>query len=215
MFNNDQRPPFPQLKEIVSEYYSKNSIIRWLFRQRLVVALKFLEEIKPEILLDAGCGDGSFIKLINKSNLNTKEIWGIDTNPHIRELKKEIPNCSFSVQSLLKTNFRDHKFDAIVCLDVLEHIEDIKKALSELWRILKEKGYLITSEPTESFPYKFLRFLLKGTFSQESGPGAGTHYYNAKEIEKIIKKIGFTKITSKKIPFFYPFDLFHLNLYRK
>ena len=106
-------------------------------------------------------------------------------------------------------------FDTIVCLDVLEHIKDVESILVELRRILKDNGYLISSEPVESVLYKLLRFITKGTYSQETGPGAGVHYYNAREIDEKIRKMGFIKIASKKIPFYFPFDLFHINLYQK
>ncbi|MEK7067602.1 MAG: methyltransferase domain-containing protein, partial [Patescibacteria group bacterium] len=130
-------------------------------------------------------------------------------------LTRQMPFCNFSRQNLLQTNFAAHAFDAIVALDVLEHIQFIEKALTEIKRILKTQKYLITSEPTESILYKTLRFMTKGTFSMETGPGAGKHYYQAREIDIRVTSLGFKKINSKKIPLPYPLDLFHINLYQK
>lgn len=43
--------------------------------------------------------------------------------------------------------FPDNKFDIIVCIHVLEHIPDDKKALSELYRVLKPGGTALLQTP--------------------------------------------------------------------
>lgn len=43
--------------------------------------------------------------------------------------------------------YSDEKFDFILCSHVLEHIEDDKKAISEIYRILKPKGTAIVMVP--------------------------------------------------------------------
>lgn len=208
-----------ELKDIIPEYYSHYKIVRWLFKRRLNSALDFITRIKPNRFIDIGCGDGSFVRLINEKMINEKkmdiELYGIDINPNVIHLSQQIGNCKFSVQDLKKTDFPNSTFDAVVCLDTLEHIQHLEPALVEFKRILKNRGYLITSEPVESVLYKSLRFLIKGTWSQETGPGAGVHYSNARGIDKAVRKMGFARIASRKIPFYFPFDLFHINLYRQ
>jgi ubiquinone/menaquinone biosynthesis C-methylase UbiE len=44
--------------------------------------------------------------------------------------------------------YPDNTFDIIFCLDVLEHVIDAEKAISELYRVLKKDGWgLIISTP--------------------------------------------------------------------
>ena len=50
-----------ELREIVPEYHSKNKIVRQLFANRLKIALNYVKKVKPNKLIDIGCGDGSFI----------------------------------------------------------------------------------------------------------------------------------------------------------
>ncbi|MEK6834707.1 MAG: class I SAM-dependent methyltransferase [Nanoarchaeota archaeon] len=203
------------LQEIVPEYKSKNKLVRWLFNKRQQVASHYIYKIKPNKLLDIGCGDGSFIRRIKNKFPNIK-VFGVDANPNIKYLNSVFKEKIFSQQDLLNLSFKKNSFDAIICLDVLEHIKNLNLALNEIKRVLNKDGYLITSEPTENFLYKSLRFLYKGTYSEKYGPGAGAHYWNAKKIDRFIKNNGFTKISSKKIPFFLPLlDLFHVNLYLK
>lgn len=45
--------------------------------------------------------------------------------------------------------FQDNSYDVVFCNHVLEHIEDDKKAMSELFRVLKSDGYGIFQIPQE------------------------------------------------------------------
>ncbi len=204
------------LVDIVPEYQSRNPLVHWLFHKRLTTAQNFVRTINPKRLLDAGCGDGSFVRLIaNDTTLPNIAITGFDINTKIPALSAEFPAHTFVVGSMLKTDFADESFDVVVTLDVLEHFEDASVPVTELRRVLAKGGYLITSEPVESILYKTLRFLIKGTFSEIEGPGSSPHYYNARGIDRVVRECGFTRIASKKLPLPMPFDLFHLNLYRK
>jgi len=51
---------------------------------------------------------------------------------------------------LTKFDFNNNDFDAILCYHVLEHIEDDKKALSELYRVLKPGGWAILQSPIDT-----------------------------------------------------------------
>ena len=45
--------------------------------------------------------------------------------------------------------FKDSSFDCIICYHVLEHIDDDRKALSELYRVLKPDGWAIIQVPVQ------------------------------------------------------------------
>ncbi len=47
------------------------------------------------------------------------------------------------------TKLPDQSYDAIFCNHVLEHVDDFRKALKELYRILRFGGYLICSFPMD------------------------------------------------------------------
>jgi len=50
-------------------------------------------------------------------------------------------------EDLSQLTFPDDSFDALVCLDVLEHIPEYKKAFSESFRVLRKGGRLMWSAP--------------------------------------------------------------------
>ena len=47
------------------------------------------------------------------------------------------------------TQFEANRFDVILCMHVLEHVPDDRKALSELFRILKPGGWAIVQSPID------------------------------------------------------------------
>jgi len=50
---------------------------------------------------------------------------------------------------ILNLPFEDHSFDIVFCNHVLEHIEDDKKAMQELYRVLKKGGFGIFQIPQD------------------------------------------------------------------
>ncbi|MFC6267567.1 class I SAM-dependent methyltransferase [Frigoriflavimonas asaccharolytica] len=69
------------------------------------------------------------LKNILKANPNYQDV---DLNPNLASLQMDITDLKFS----------DNTFDFIICAHVLGHIPDEKKALSEMYRVLKSGGKL-------------------------------------------------------------------------
>ncbi len=93
-------------------------------------------------VLDFGCGDGSFCKKLTK---RASEVYGCDTDRKlIGKAKKTVGNVTFSlVKPRDKTPYRNNFFDCVFMMGVLEHVDDEKGTLSEIWRILKPNGSLL------------------------------------------------------------------------
>jgi len=71
-----------------------------------------------------------------KSKKNINHI-SVDINSELADKKMDICNILFD----------DNIFDLIICSHVLEHVPDDKKAMSELYRVLKPKGFAILQVP--------------------------------------------------------------------
>jgi ubiquinone/menaquinone biosynthesis C-methylase UbiE len=104
------------------------------------------EEIKDKKLLDAGCGTGWFSK------------WACDRKADVTSmdlgeglLKRVALKCDSTrvVGSILEIPFEDNSFDIVVSSEVIEHTPDPKKALKELYRVLKPGGTLVLSVPNK------------------------------------------------------------------
>lgn len=108
---------------------------------------------KCDKLLNAGCGDGFFdIFLKNK----TKQLHSIDINKGEIEIAKILnpdDKVTYHVGTVEKLPFPDNFFDYVLCTDVLEHLKNDQKAISELIRVLRKGGRLIVTVPTKNFPF--------------------------------------------------------------
>ncbi len=51
--------------------------------------------------------------------------------------------------NILNLPFKDNQFDVVLCNHVLEHIEDDKKAMQELYRVLKPGGFGVFQVPQD------------------------------------------------------------------
>ncbi len=98
---------------------------------------------KGQKALEVGCGRGVTLDRLKKEfGLDT---FGVDiADEAITDAKKE---CLFKhdlrVGSATKLPFEDDFFDLVVTFDVLEHIEDQKKAISEMARVVKKGGKIL------------------------------------------------------------------------
>jgi SAM-dependent methyltransferase len=60
-----------------------------------------------------------------------------------------VPNRCLVRMDITNTGLIDNQFDVILCYHVLEHIPDDRKAMRELFRILKPGGWAILQSPID------------------------------------------------------------------
>ena len=115
------------------------------------------------------------------------EYYDADINPEKARYKIDITNIEFN----------DNYFDYIFCFHVLEHIPDDKKAIKELYRVLKPGGTAYLAVPLGS---KFLEDLSitdpqerLRLYLQEDH----VRLYNIATLTKRLEDIGFTVVLSR------------------
>lgn len=191
-------------------YLSKTPFIKNIFHSRLETAMKFGSITNDSRILDIGCRTGVLLKMIRNHNKLCK-CYGIDKEVYTFS-NISIENCILNGADVLNMPFTDGCFDTVFALDILEHIEDLNQAIDEIKRVLKPKGFFILSGPTETWFYKFGRFLfLKKIISQnEIG-----HIYSVYDIEKKFEKNNFKLIELKRIPSLPILELFRITKFKK
>jgi SAM-dependent methyltransferase len=143
----------------------------WLF--------SFMDEFVKGDILEVGSGVGSFTRLLReKGNVTT-----IDKNKkYVEKLKKELTNVSVGFGDIEKGRhfFSQKKFDTVVCLNVLEHVENDFKALGNIYNLMTRGAKLILLVPAHRSLYC--------KFDKKLG-----HYrrYDIKNVTKTLKKVGF------------------------
>ncbi|WP_156928492.1 class I SAM-dependent methyltransferase [Bradyrhizobium sp. th.b2] len=94
-------------------------------------------------LLDVGIGLGGLM-----ATLTEYERYGLDiAMPYLQECKKLVPNLCLS--RIENAPFESSFFDAIVTVDVLEHVLQLDRAMQQIDRMLKPGGYIIVDVPNE------------------------------------------------------------------
>jgi SAM-dependent methyltransferase len=107
---------------------------------------------KKEIsIYDAGTGFGQYSYFMIK-NLQPNNIYAIDVKEDWIEDSKNFfakynANISFGVEDLTAISHKD-RFDLIVCIDVMEHIEEDVKVFQNFYNALKKDGYVIINSPS-------------------------------------------------------------------
>jgi ubiquinone/menaquinone biosynthesis C-methylase UbiE len=101
-------------------------------------------------VLDFGCGSGRHLILLAKNGF---DVYGFDIAEegiHLAKewLKKENLKADFKIGSLYeKLPYPDNFFDAVISINSIHHgkIEDIRKAIKELKRVLRPGGLLFVN----------------------------------------------------------------------
>ncbi|MBX7227784.1 MAG: methyltransferase domain-containing protein [Chitinophagales bacterium] len=112
-------------------------------------------------ILDAGAGEQQYKKFCSHLVYTSQDFCQYDGTGDERGLQMNQFDTSKIdiVSDITNIPVENSSFDAIMCIEVLEHVPDPVKALNELVRILKPNGYLIITAPfcslTHFSPYHF------------------------------------------------------------
>ena len=138
------------------QFFSRSSLISWSHHRRFEVGLRLARQFDGKRVLDYGCGDGSFLAMLMQSRTHPSAAVGVEIEPQV------VADCSarFSAQERLtfilegELERPQHRgaFDAVICMEVLEHMLEIEPLLEKFARLLGPEGLLLVSVPIETGP---------------------------------------------------------------
>ena len=121
----------------------------WWFSGRRFLVQKLLKNYfinTQEVhILDAGCGTGLLDHELKEKGIGARVV-GFDSSPDAVRFSQQRGNETIE-GSLEKLPFMDNLFDAVLLLDVIEHVFDERIILAEMHRVLKKNGLLIIFAP--------------------------------------------------------------------
>ena len=180
-----------------AKHTNKNPIQKFLINNFYSSLISFAKPLKAETILDAGCGEGFTMDKLLKSGVG-KKIEGIEySKDAISFGRKLFPKLTFREGSVYELPYKNNSFDLVICTEVLEHLEEPAKALTEMLRVSKK--YLIISVPNE--PFFMLSNFLRGKNLLRFGNDEGhINHWNSLSLKMYLEKNGL-KIKKTKFPF--------------
>lgn len=157
--------------------------IRYKIEKLLPKIIKKYSPKEPSVL-DFGCGRGMYSQLFKK--FRKYNYIGIDPEESDSWKKYKTARIKYSVQDGTKLKFRNSSFNFAIAVTSLEHIKNDKKAVSELYRVVKKGSYVIIIVPSK--PYWLFQL------------GRHCYHHNSKaELIKLVKSKPFRIVEYDKI----------------
>ena len=167
-------------------------------RENVNLVKKFLN--KGSSILDVGCDIGLTVKSLEENGYYSE---GVEVSSISAKIAKE--KAGITVHNMQLENYQsDIKFDGVLLLDVLEHLYDPIKVLTECNNHIKQGGYIFIHAPNHGgISARFKRFLhKKGLKKGYKHFGFPMHIYNfnKKSLNLILKKSGFETVHYESWP---------------
>lgn len=107
--------------------------------------LPLLQLKENDTIIDIGSGTGILVPYLRKLIKNDKNITELDFSKcMINKAKEKFGNeINYIVSSVEKTNIKDYSFSKAVIFNSFPHFENKQKALSEIFRILKNNAIIL------------------------------------------------------------------------
>lgn len=191
-------------KNVPPDWYAKS--IEENFLQRFWHTARFHEIstlIEPTRgrVLDVGSADGTFTKVIlNKSRAS--KVVGIDVlSQSIAYAKRRFARSSkmrFRVADAHDIPYEDKQFDAVFCLETLEHVEKPLVVIQEIHRVLKDDGYIVVLVPSENWLFRCIVWPLWTLGRGKIWKGTHLHHFNGDQVLSVIEQGGFKIVENQK-----------------
>jgi len=159
--------------EITSEQIASDNPIH----QRLYKAYIVAEGYVRGHVLEVGCGEGRGLELLIPKSETFTAVDKIE--PVIQKLQSEHPEATFQAMNIPPLQgLSDNKYDTVVSFQVIEHIENDKLFLQEIYRVLKPGGRALLTTPNRKMSLTRNPWHIREYLPEELAQLAGTIFSN-------------------------------------
>lgn len=151
------------------------------------------ERLSPRSqILEIGCHSGYFSHYLIQQN---HQVIGIERNEEAAKVARAA-GISVWVKDIESPEFISsisEKFDAILLMDVLEHLIDPEGTLNRLQSLLTEKGKILITAPNIAY-WAVRKNLLLGRWDYTDGgilDNTHLHFYTARTWKELVEKAGY------------------------
>jgi 2-polyprenyl-3-methyl-5-hydroxy-6-metoxy-1,4-benzoquinol methylase len=170
---------------------------------------------KDMTVLDFGCGQGAFSQRLVDAGMMV-DSCDIDTD----QIKA---NVNRKIKLDLNTEIRNSitgKYDVVVALEIIEHLQNPWKYIGDCLELLKKEGIIVFSTPNiASFPSR-LRFFMRGTLIAFEKPDLDHGHITPLSYVQLENMFDFFNLRVLKkgyagaIPFFHFFGFSTFSIFR-
>lgn len=157
-----------------------------------------MQLVRPgERLLDVGCGRGAVASLLSD---RFDEVHGVDTDEDalVKAAERGVAVARVDLDRE-PLPFEDGYFDAVVTLDVIEHVLDPACFARELARVLRPGGTVYVATPNVRFLGYLRTLLMQGRFPHTSSDprgwqGGHFHFFTNGDLDALLRESGFEDV---------------------
>jgi 2-polyprenyl-3-methyl-5-hydroxy-6-metoxy-1,4-benzoquinol methylase len=152
-------------------------------------------ELRPDLrVLDLGCGDGRFTAEIATSG--ARVVGAEVAQAAIDRARAHHPELEFErVEIDGELPFVDGAFELVWASEVIEHVSDTARWLSEVRRVLRPRGVLLITTPSHGR----LRVVLGGVKRFSEPLGDHLHLYTLRSLTQTLTEFGFGELAVRAV----------------
>jgi ubiquinone/menaquinone biosynthesis C-methylase UbiE len=142
-----------------------------------------------ERVLDLGCGEGDLTAVLAGAGART---LGVDVaEAALARARRRHPELSFERAPIDgPLPLADGSFDVVWASEVIEHVADTARWLSEVRRVLAPRGRLLVTTPNHGR----LALALRGVEHYSEPLGDHLHLYSTRSLRALLDEFGFTQV---------------------
>ena len=142
-------------------------------------------------ILDVGCGGGLISEPLSRLGANVTGIDASEKNIKIAKLHSAKSNLNIRYLKKSPENFNEYeKFDIILNLEIVEHVENVQLFINSCHKLLKKNGIMFTATLNRTFT-SYIKAIIGAEYILKWLP-VGTHDWNKfikpEELEKKLAK---------------------------
>ncbi len=171
------------------KYGSTNPVVRRLMTGFESTLEELWQKAAPTSILDVGCGEGVLTEQW-ADKLGSGRIVGIDLDdPKLKAEwdKRRRANLEYRVEDATHLSFADDEFDMATAIEVLEHVPDPERTVSEMARVAKR--WVLVSVPREPL-WRGLN-MARGAYIKDLGNTPGhVNHWSKRSFKQMLARYG-------------------------
>jgi len=155
-------------------------------------------------ILDIGCGGGLISEPMARLGANVTGIDASEKNINVAKLHSKKNDLKINYKNTSPENLDEiEKFDIILNLEVVEHVENVNLYIKSCYKLLKTNGIMFTATLNRSFT-SYIKAIIGAEYILRWLP-IGTHDWNKfikpEELEKFLAQEKFSTLDMKGLNF--------------